>query len=841
MYVDELEIDSRIKEFLHNNWRIKNLFPPQSKSLPLSLIGKNILLSIPTASGKSLVAHLTLVHRICNKIKGQKGIYIVPLKALAAEKFKELSELASCVGLKVGIAIGDRNESTEISDVDILVCTSEKLDSMIRLRPNIVEKIGIIVADEFHLLQDPSRGPTLEIILSKIFYKRKGVQILALSATVGNTKELASWLNAELIESKWRPVTLYSGTLTGLKVTFHTSEDKFEIEQKKLPESTKLNGGVQKNIQAVLEYNIKRDRKLMIFVSSRSSAQKEARELSKYVRKNLESENFNEKKEELIENWDKIASLVSDSEDDSVMSKSLSESIRGGIAFHHAGLTSKQREIVENGFKDGNLLCVVATPTLAQGVNLPASMVLIRDSKRWSTIASRMIPISVMEIRQMMGRAGRPKFSEFGEAVILSKNKDDEKKLVERYLLGEPENVISKLANINSINVEEDGALLSHLLSIISSGGIQDRYSISRFFSKTFLSTQMDLEDLENRVDEVIDWLVENGMIIREGESSEVAKKIYDLRELNDLDEKWSDEEPDWKNSDSDIIDIQYSKLNKTNLSPRKGPAIFGFSKASEFEEKKELVPESQTMKYSSTTLGSRVSRLYLNPISGKILYDGLKRAIDIISGKDKIGQVSPISILHLAACTPDFLSIWPKKKDYDIILSELHIHERELLAQAIDLDEESRMKGVLVVESWIEEKKMVDIEQEWGVQPGDLRSRLELMEWLLFSMMRILYEDEKIRYKNGNSHKILYELINEIHQRVRFGCKSDMLSLVSIRGIGRIRARELEKTLGVLNANDIVELTEKDREKLADLRGWSSRLVDNLIKSAKITAKRRN
>ena len=106
MYINELEIDSRIKEFLHNSWKIKKLFPPQSKSLPLSLVGKNILLSVPTASGKSLVAHLTLIHRISKKNNRKKGIYIVPLKALAVEKFKELDELASCVGLKVGMAIG---------------------------------------------------------------------------------------------------------------------------------------------------------------------------------------------------------------------------------------------------------------------------------------------------------------------------------------------------------------------------------------------------------------------------------------------------------------------------------------------------------------------------------------------------------------------------------------------------------------------------------------------------------------------------------------------------------------------------------------------------------------
>mgnify|MGYP001294067768 FL=1 len=135
----------------------------------------------------------------------------------------------------------------------------------------------------------------------------------------------------------------------------------------------------------------------------------------------------------------------------------------------------------------------------------------------------------------------------------------------------------------------------------------------------------------------------------------------------------------------------------------------------------------------------------------------------------------------------------------------------------------------------------MADIEEDWGVQPGDLRSRVELMEWLLFSMMRILYEDEKMRDRNGNSHKILYELINELHQRVRFGCKSDILSLVRVKGIGRVRARELERTLGIINADDIVELTERDKQKLADLRGWSTKLVEKLIKSAKKTTKRRN
>ena len=238
-------------------------------------------------------------------------------------------------------------------------------------------------------------------------------------------------------------------------------------------------------------------------------------------------------------------------------------------------------------------------------------------------------------------------------------------------------------------------------------------------------------------------------------------------------------------------------------------------------------------MTYSPTSLGSRVSRLYLNPISGKIIHDGLNRAMEIVSGQDKIGQVSPLTLLHLASCTPDFLPLWPRKSDYDTILGVLHGHERELLGESIDLEQERRMKGALVVQSWMEEASLDNIEEEWGVQPGDLRSRVELMEWLLFAMRRILSEDQNLANIERDAHKTLYDSIDEVHRRVRYGCKADILGLVSIKGIGRVRAREMAETLGVSTALDVSEITERDKARLSDLRGWSPKLVDNLVRSA--------
>ena len=832
--LEEFEFDVRLKKMLQEKWGINSLFPPQAEALPNSLKGRNLMLAVPTASGKSLVAHITLANRLIGDLSGQRGIYIVPLKALASEKYEELNQVCSSVGLKVGLAIGDRSSETSlVENSDVLVCTSEKLDSMLRFKPSLLDDIGIVVADEFHLLQDPSRGPTLEILLSRIRHSSPRVQILALSATVGNAQELSEWLEADLVTSNWRPIALYSGTLTGLDMKYHSVESP--ATDFILPEPKRLEGGGEKNLHSVMDDTIGMGKQMLVFVSSRSSAQKEARELSSHLKTRLENGDLGFA-ESVVESWTSMSQELWRGEDGSATVKALSNSVRGGVGFHHAGLTSSQRKVIENGFRDGNLQCIVATPTLAQGVNLPASRVVVRDTRRWSTIASRSMPLPVMEVRQMMGRAGRPGFDDFGESFLVSKNIQDESNLVELYLRGESEQVTSKLANPSAQRAEQDGALLAHILSVVATAGINDRDGISRFLSKTFLASQMPAETLEARTDDVLHWLCENSMIERTGESQEVKRAIKGRVSDSSDEEMWEDEMPSWANSATSIPGLDLFKKEegrKSVLTPRTGPAIFGFTKASAYQVSEGLVPEPAAMTYSPTSLGSRISRLYLNPISGKIIHDGLNRAMEIVSGHDNTGQVSPLTLLHLASCTPDFLPLWPRKSDYDTILGVLHGHERELLGESIDLEQERRMKGALVVQSWMEEASLDSIEEEWGVQPGDLRSRVELMEWLLFAMRRILSEDQNLANFERDAHKILYDSIDEVHRRVRFGCKADILGLVSIKGIGRVRAREMAETLGVSTALDVSEITERDMARLSDLRGWSPKLVDNLVRSA--------
>ena len=246
-------------------------------------------------------------------------------------------------------------------------------------------------------------------------------------------------------------------------------------------------------------------------------------------------------------------------------------------------------------------------------------------------------------------------------------------------------------------------------------------------------------------------------------------------------------------------------------------------------------------MTYRATPLGERVSQLYLNPISGRMLRDGMGRAMAILTGEDQYRQVSPLSLLHLVSCTPDFLPLWPRKGDYDAIQAAIHGHEREFLSQAVDLDEERRMKGALVLQSWADEFRIDQIEDEWGVQPGDLRGRVEVAEWLLYATRRILVEDEDLASMDRESHRTLVGAVDEMHRRVRYGCKIDLLGLVALKGVGRTRARQMVDLLGVSNAADLAELTERDMQKLSDLRGWSPRLVDGIVNTASRAVRRRS
>ena len=196
---------------------IKELRPVQAKALDNGLLsGSNLLVCTPTASGKTLVAELAMVNKAYNSRK--KAVYVVPLKALAKEKYKYFKKYAD---LRTGVATGDLDkEERGLGNCDIIITTSEKLDSLMRHHCPWLRQVSIVIIDEIHLLNDPGRGPTLEILIT-LMKSMLNIQIIGLSATIGNARELAEWLDANLIEDFWRPVELKKGIMFENNIEFN--------------------------------------------------------------------------------------------------------------------------------------------------------------------------------------------------------------------------------------------------------------------------------------------------------------------------------------------------------------------------------------------------------------------------------------------------------------------------------------------------------------------------------------------------------------------------------------------------------------------------------------------
>ncbi len=211
--------------FLREHYRrYGRLTPVQQKAIGAGLLeGTSLLVCAPTASGKTFIATMAIAKVL---EKGMKALYVVPLKALGAEKYKEYASWLQETPYKAGISTGDLDsDSAYLAKYQLLILTTEKLDSLLRHRAGWLENVNTIVIDEIHLLNDPGRGPTLEIIITLLRSLLKP-QLIGLSATIGNPKELADWLQAALVQDSWRPVELKKGIAVEGKVEFYELEKK---------------------------------------------------------------------------------------------------------------------------------------------------------------------------------------------------------------------------------------------------------------------------------------------------------------------------------------------------------------------------------------------------------------------------------------------------------------------------------------------------------------------------------------------------------------------------------------------------------------------------------------
>ncbi|MCS7121804.1 MAG: DEAD/DEAH box helicase [Archaeoglobaceae archaeon] len=662
MSVDELE--KFIGKFAVNVLKeigIKELFPPQREALKLIMSEKNILLCMPTASGKTLLAEIAMVRKA---IEGFKSLYISPLKAIANEKFKSFKKWEK-IGLNVGISTGDYSSTDEhLKDCDIIVTTYEKADSLIRNKAKWLKDVRCLVVDEVHLIDDFERGDKVEVLIAKMVDK---VRIIALSATIKNYEELADWLNADCYYSEWRPVPLLEGYYVNGYLYLNKKAEK-------------------KSFLEIVEEGT------LIFEQTRKAAESTALKLAE-----IGFAECRELEKKVLE------------ENDGEMSRRLAKCVSKGVAFHHAGLLPYQRELVEESFREGEIKVVVATPTLAAGVNLPAKKVIIKSLYRYEGFSK---PIKIMEYKQMAGRAGRPG-CDFGVSILFASSK----KLAEKYINGEVEPITSKLAVESKIRF--------HTLSLIC-----ENYSkledLKRFYDKTLFRKQRD-EDLGYLIENVVLQLENWGMV----------------------------------------------KFNK------------------------EIFP---------TELGRLISKLYIDPLTGFLFQDSLRE------------DLSEIGILHLICRTPDMERLSLKSNDY-WVEEKAYKYRKELIYYPPRHSAEydwflEEVKTAFCLMDWINEVDEERICQKYSIAPGDLRRIVETAEWLGSSLEKIA----DLKKKKIN-----------ISTRIRYGIREELLDLVELHGIGRIRARKLFNA-GIRTKDDL--LTKRD---LAErLLGY--KVVENAIRSVQKT-----
>ncbi|WP_455447979.1 ATP-dependent DNA helicase [Natrinema thermotolerans] len=672
---------------------IEELYPPQAEAVEAGATdGENLVAAVPTASGKTMIAALSMLSAI---ERGGKALYIVPLRALASEK-KEEFEAYEEFGVTVGVTTGNYESTSDwLATKDIVVATSEKVDSLVRNGADWLSELTCVVSDEVHLIDDRNRGPTLEVTLAKLRKLNPGMQQVALSATVGNADEIADWLDAALIDTDWRPIDLRMGVHYGNALNFDDGSTREVPVQ-----------GSEKQEAALVRDIVREGGSSLVFVNSRRNAEAAAGRLGGVVKPELTGD----ERAELAELADEIRD-----DSDTETSKDLADCVERGAAFHHAGLSSTQRSIVEAAFRDRLLKVISATPTLAAGVNTPARRVIVRDWRRFDPSAGGMSPLDVLEVHQMMGRAGRPGLDPYGEAVLLAKSHDESQELFDRYIWADPEPVRSKLA--------AEPALRTHVLATIASGFARTREGLLEFLEATLYASQSDEAGrLETVTDTVLEFLESNDFIEREARSASES----------------------------------------SSGSPRERDDDGAFTTAAALEG------GGRDEKLEATSLGHTVSRLYLDPMSAAEIVHGLEDADE---------RPTALGLYQLVSRTPDMYELYLRSGEDEQYGELFYEREAELLGAAPSEFEEERFEDWLaalktgkLLEDWADETDEERITDRYQIGPGDLRGKVDTAEWLLGAAESLAAEidsewtvavrEARARVEHGVSEELL-ELVS--------------------------------------------------------------------------------
>lgn len=436
----------------------------------------NYIISIPTASGKTVLGILPALKTILN---GGKAIYAAPLLSIQNEKVKEFKAFE-----KHGIKVGKHPSNSDLS-----VMVFESFDALTRFSWNVLREVDTLIIDEFHMIGEYSRGPTLESAITRAKIINPSLRIIALSATLKNIDEIEQWLDGKTVEHNYRPVPLNKEVLDA---------EMFNTKNK--------NDVIVKIVEKAIEDNSQ----ALSFVSTRRFTES----LATYVAKKIDKKTTKEQKQKFKQVADKLLEVPKKKGSlPTTTCLKLAEAAEKGVVFHHAGLFNEQKEIIEDEFRKRNILMITATPSLMYGVNLPSKYVVIRDHTRWTSNGPASIP--VFDYEQMSGRAGRPQYDDVGYSYLVAKTMDEAFDLEARYVNGEIELTNSKL-------IDNKDAIYKQIIAQIASSLSKNLDDLNDFFGKTLYGFQMKnnpsmsmfaQDSLNWELESALEFLLQNGII----------------------------------------------------------------------------------------------------------------------------------------------------------------------------------------------------------------------------------------------------------------------------------------------------------------------------------------
>lgn len=514
---------------------IKSIYPWQKQCLmgPGLLKGeKNLVYSAPTGGGKSLVADVLMLKRVLED-REAKAILVLPYVALVQEKVRWLRNLVNGISRDsitgpiqesdqklwrrrvdedtvrvVGFFGGSKIKQTW-ADFDIGVCTIEKANSLVNgaINDGSITKLKVVVLDELHMVDDDKRGYLLELMATKLLsLDDHAVQIVGMSATLTNIKLLASWLQGHYYETQYRPVPIeehlvydsqiYAAGTTSRLIKAAATQANSQTQSTTIgtiaaSDAKELQDPVLNAVVALASETARAGYGVLVFASSRAGCESDALIISRIMPPFHEWDtDIQERRTDLLGD---LRSLPAG------LDRTLEQTISNGVAFHHAGLTTEERDLIANAYDSGTIKVCVATCSLAAGINLPARRVILHNARMGRDI------VGPSMLRQMRGRAGRKGKDEVGETYLCCRQKDIEEVT---------ELMQAELPQLTSCLTSDKHRIQRALLEAIAVRLATSRDSLDEFVRKTLLYQSMDIAKINEIVDVSLSEMQARGFIL---------------------------------------------------------------------------------------------------------------------------------------------------------------------------------------------------------------------------------------------------------------------------------------------------------------------------------------